>query len=97
MVHVSINLYPKGNIYRARNHGTITLCNTGAQTVRSRGDYSVQLSRRGRPESVLHVGHVRNFPRLKRTAYDLLLLALLNTLPRDRVKEMLALSDIGSI
>lgn len=59
--------------------GTAIITNDGTRSVESkgtRGDYLVTLSQRGRPETLWRKGWVRDFPRQRLGAFDLLYRAL---------------------
>ena len=80
MLVVTVELWPRGDRSRARHLGTARIANVGG--TRERGEYSVALSKWGRPDESWRTGVVRGFPRLQRGPWDLLLLALHATCSR---------------
>ncbi len=71
MIRVTIELLPWGCEARKQHLGTIEIANDGSGS-RSVGHYRARLSRRGAPRSVWKEAKIKNFPRLRWTAYDLL-------------------------
>lgn len=83
MLRVTIELLPHGSEARKSHLGTVLIANDGTASDGSgdapRGNYVVRLSRRGQPLRVWRTGVVRDFPRKRLGAYDLLLRALVAT------------------
>jgi hypothetical protein len=77
MIVLNMELWPKGMEQLKEHLGTAIITNdvTGTETS---GNYTVILSKRGNPKSCWKAGKVKNFPRKKRGAWDLLYLALKN-------------------
>ena len=78
MIKVTVELISAIDPSRNRHLGTAFISNDGKGTP-SVADYNVSLSKRGLPKSVWKSGRVRGFKRLKLGAWDLLYLALRNT------------------
>lgn len=78
MIRVTVELISAISPDRNEVIGVAEIANIGGD--RSRGDYSVRLSKRGRSFSrfgtPFRVGEVRGFPRLRLGGWDLLLRAL---------------------
>lgn len=70
MIRITIELIPFG-IYPAKHLGSIDIINTGSGT-KTKGNYKYRLSRKGSPLSSWKTGEIEGFPRLQKSAYDLL-------------------------
>lgn len=75
MIRVTVELLPQGDESRKKHLGTAIIANTGSGNV-TRGNYTVSLSMRGKPNTIWKRGEVRGFPRKRLGAWDLLYLAL---------------------
>lgn len=87
MLRVTIELLPFGSEEKKRHLGTIDIANDGKGTP-ERGNYMVRLAKMGRPLDTWRRGVVKDFPRLSRGPYDLLLRALIATVG-DRQKRLI--------
>ncbi len=81
MIVITMELWPKGDKSRAQHLGTAQIINDASGSL-ARGNYTVTLSRRGKPNSVWKTGEVKKFPRKRFLAWDLLGMALFNILNR---------------
>lgn len=79
MLRITVELLPQGDESRARHLATATITNDASGDQRS-GNYVVKLSKSGAPRSIWRTGRVEGFPRLRKTAWDLLYLALKATI-----------------
>lgn len=89
---IRIELWPKGDEARKREIGVAHIANTGASPDPNIGHYTVKLFKSleyAKREGIWKRGRVMNFPRLKYGTWDLLLLALLASLGRERVTKLL--------
>ncbi len=78
MIRVTVELLPGGREDRKRHLGTAIIVNDGSGDL-STGNYTVSLSKRGRPKDKWKTGSVRRFPRKRLGAWDLLYRALADT------------------
>jgi len=71
MLVIKIELWPKGNSSKAKviHTGWIGNDGTGSKT---KGNYRFGLSQRNRPKTVLRKGNIKDFPRKRLSAWDLL-------------------------
>lgn len=88
MIRVTIQLLPFGSEAKARHLGTIDIANDGTGTA-ERGNYKVRLAGFRGPHTRWREGAVRDFPRISRGPYDLLLRALAATVG-DRARRLVA-------
>jgi len=70
MLVIKIELWPGGVAARARNMGTMFICNVGG--TKQSGNYEVMLAKWGKPTVPWRVGVVRGFPRLSGSPWDLM-------------------------
>lgn len=75
MVVVTVEIWPKGERFLKRHLGTAKISNDVSGT-KSRGNYKVTLSVRGNPTRIWKRGRVKDFPRKRLGAWDLLYRAL---------------------
>jgi hypothetical protein len=78
MLIVTIELAPKGDLAKKRHLGTAYISNNLEGDLDT-GCYDVSLSKWGRPAETWKKGKVQGFHRLTRGPWDLLYLALRNT------------------
>ncbi len=78
MLVVTIEMAPKGDLTKKRHLGTAYISNNLEGDIQT-GSYSVSLSKWGKPDVIWKKGRVRGFARLTRGPWDLLYLALRNT------------------
>lgn len=82
MIRVTVELLPHGDESRKRHLGTCEIANDLEESLASRGDlgsYAVRLSKWGQPTQTWKRGRVGGFDRIKRGPWDLLYLALKDT------------------
>lgn len=79
MIVVTMELWPAGDFSRKQHLGTATISNDGTGTA-LRGHYKARFSKRGHPSVIWKSGVVKNFPRTRLGAWDLLDLALRSAL-----------------
>lgn len=73
MVYIRIELWPKGDGFKKRTLGEIFITNDGTAPAKSpRGNYSYRVMKAGGSPHVYREGAVRDFPRKRLGAYDLL-------------------------
>lgn len=77
MLVVTIEIWPLGNEENKRHLGTAKIWNTGTGTM-TRGNYKATLSQIKRPNCVWRSGNVKDFPRKRLGAWDLMFRALRN-------------------
>lgn len=71
MIEVSIKLFPLGDRNQEENLGVITIWNDLSGDTNN-GNYKYKLTKRGNSQTQFRIGELKNFPRKKRLAYDLL-------------------------
>lgn len=81
MIKVWIELWPHGSEERKELIGLIDIINDGTGT-KNTGNYITRMYRKGSIETVTRRGEVKNFARLSRNVYDLLLLSLQDLLKK---------------
>lgn len=79
MIRVTVELLPRGDASNPQHLGTAYITNEGTGD-RNIGDYSVKLSKWGKPDVTWKTGSLTGFPRLKLGPWDLLCLCLIATL-----------------
>lgn len=75
MIVIKIELWPLGFESQKREIGRMHITNKGTNTG-NRGDYRVDLMRRGTTDKVLRTGDVDNFPRKSNSVWKLVLKSL---------------------
>lgn len=76
MLVVTVELWPQGDRAQARHLGTATIANDGTSRSPEVGNYSVTLSKWGRPKVAWRRGIVNGFRRQRFGPWDLLFAAL---------------------
>ncbi len=86
MIVVKIELWPKGREDKAREIGRMTLHNLFLRTLNNpmRGDYEVNIMRRGTTDKEQRTGFVRNYPRQSYNIWRLIARALKATFPEEK-------------
>ncbi len=93
MIVVKIELWPGGNERKSVELGRTYINNTGGTD--DRGEYDVRVCRKGkldflkdvlRGRGPLRTGHVSDYPRLSYNVWRLVLRALLEAFPEEKVK-----------
>ncbi len=86
MIVVKIELWPKGYEEKAREIGRMTLHNLFATTVSNpkRGDYEVNVMRRGTTTTSQRRGVVEDYPRHSYNIWRLIARALKETFPEEK-------------
>jgi len=77
MLVVTVEIWPFGKEENKRHLGTAKIWNMGTGTM-TRGDYKATLSKVNRPGCVWRGGQVKDFPRKRLGAWDLLYRVLHN-------------------
>lgn len=85
MIRITVELIPARAPDKPRHLGTALITNDGTGTPES-GNYTVRLSKWGRPNTTWKTGRVENFPRRKLGPWDLLLFALVATVGKRTLK-----------
>ena len=86
MIVVKIELWPKGYEEKARELGRMHLTNQFVRSVLNpkRGDYKVEVMRRGTKDKVQRHGTVRDYPRQAYNIWRLIFRALKETFPEEK-------------
>lgn len=86
MIVVKIELWPKGFESNARELGRLHLTNQFVRSVSNpkRGDYKVEVMRRGTKDKVQRQGVVENYPRQAYSIWRLIARALKVTFPEEK-------------
>ena len=71
MIRVTLELLPFGDSSNPKHLGTIYIANDASGT-HTDGNYNYRLTRRGSLTTVFRTGEIKNFPRKRLGAYDLL-------------------------
>lgn len=85
MIRITIELIPRGDVTQKQHLGTADIINDGTGT-RELGNYTVRLSKWGRPNTIWKMSRVTGFRRLKFGPWDLLFLALAATVGKRMFK-----------
>ena len=98
MLRITIEMIPKG-VGKPRHLGTIEIANEGLKETSDlfdngeRGTYKVRLSKFGNPMSDWMKGVVKNFDRVNRGPYDLLMQALAATVGKRNLAALKMLKE----
>jgi hypothetical protein len=86
MIVVKIELWPKGFESKARELGRMHLTNQFVRSVLNpkRGDYKVEVMRRGTKDKVQREGVVKDYPRQAYNIWRLVARALKSTFPEEK-------------
>jgi hypothetical protein len=91
MIVVRIELWPKGDATKAEHLGTARIVNDGTGTP-DLGHYAVELSK-WRSDKPWKSGRLENFPRKQFGPWDLLGMAILSVLSRERLERLGKVSE----
>lgn len=79
MIRVTIELVPRGDESKKQHLGTAEIINDGTGNMEV-GNYTVRLSKWGKPNQTWKKGALSGFPRQRLGSWDLLALALVATI-----------------
>lgn len=82
MIVVKVELWPLGFESKKRELGRMHISNQGSGSAK-RGDYKVQVMRKGTKGTVQREGEVKNYPRLSYNVWRLVTRALKSAFPEE--------------